>query len=208
MLKDSYKILGVDEYATDREISEAYFALRKKYLEERFAEGEKGNEAAKMLTKIDGAYDEITRYRRERSGDSQSYSLYKEVDTALKSNDLQKAQSLLDSFDERTAEWHYLQSVVFYKKDWVNECKKQLEIAMNLEPENTKYKQTYERLNSKINAQKASYSQGQSAQGNKSAQGHPQGNFDEPQMGGDSCGEFCCRLAICNICLNCCCNCR
>ena len=68
MLNDSYKILGVDEYATDREISEAYFALRKKYLEERFAEGEKGNEAAKMLTKIDGAYDEITRYRRERSG--------------------------------------------------------------------------------------------------------------------------------------------
>lgn len=51
MLNDSYKILGVDEYATDREISEAYFALRKKYLEERFAEGEKGNEAAKMLTK-------------------------------------------------------------------------------------------------------------------------------------------------------------
>jgi hypothetical protein len=27
-------------------------------------------------------------------------------------------------------------------------------------------------------------------------------------MGGDSCADFCCRMAVCNILLNCCCNCR
>ena len=203
MINEYYKILGVTEYATDREISEAYFALRKKYLEERFSEGDKGNEAAKKLTEIDNAYDEIKRYRREHSGENQSYSAYKDVDEALKANDLQKAQLLLDSFDERSAEWHYLQSVVFYKKDWVNECKKQLEIAMNLEPENAKYKQTYDRLVNKINSHQ-SFTQGQGAPKN----GKPTGDFNEPQMGGDSCGEFCCRMAICNICLNCLCNCR
>ena len=203
MINEYYKILGVTEYATDREISEAYFALRKKYLEERFSEGDKGNEAAKKLTEIDNAYDEIKRYRREHSGENQSYSAYKDVDEALKANDLQKAQLLLDGFDERSAEWHYLQSVVFYKKDWVNECKKQLEIAMNLEPENAKYKQTYDRLVNKINSHQ-SFTQGQGAPKN----GKPTGDFNEPQMGGDSCGEFCCRMAICNICLNCLCNCR
>ena len=203
MINEYYKILGVTEYATDREISEAYFALRKKYLEERFSEGDKGNEAAKKLTEIDNAYDEIKRYRREHSGENQSYSAYKDVDEALKANDLQKAQLLLDGFDERSAEWHYLQSVVFYKKDWVNECKKQLEIAMNLEPENAKYKQTYDRLVNKINSHQ-SFTQGPGAPKN----GKPTGDFNEPQMGGDSCGEFCCRMAICNICLNCLCNCR
>ena len=203
MINEYYKILGVTEYATDREISEAYFTLRKKYLEERFSEGDKGNEAAKKLTEIDNAYDEIKRYRREHSGENQSYSAYKDVDEALKANDLQKAQLLLDGFDERSAEWHYLQSVVFYKKDWVNECKKQLEIAMNLEPENAKYKQTYDRLVNKINSHQ-SFTQGQGAPKN----GKPTGDFNEPQMGGDSCGEFCCRMAICNICLNCLCNCR
>ena len=203
MINEYYKILGVTEYATDREISEAYFTLRKKYLEERFSEGDKGNEAAKKLTEIDNAYDEIKRYRREHSGENQSYSAYKDVDEALKANDLQKAQLLLDGFDERSAEWHYLQSVVFYKKDWVNECKKQLEIAMNLEPENAKYKQTYDRLVNKINSHQ-SFTQGQGAPKN----GKPTGDFNEPQMGGDSCGEFCCRMAICNICLNCLCTCR
>lgn len=209
MLKDYYDILGVSEYATDREISEAYFALRKKYLEERFSEGEKGNEAAKKLTQIDNAYEEIKRFRSERA-DGGDLSLLKQVDEALKAGDLSKAQTLLDSFDQRGAEWHYLQSVVFYKKTWMNECKKQLEIAMALDENNKKYKDTYNRLLEKMNAKTQQQNNNQSW--NSSGSGNPNGNsvpdFDEPQMGGDSCMDFCCRMAICNMCLNCCCNLR
>lgn len=209
MLKDYYDILGVSEYATDREISEAYFALRKKYLEERFSEGEKGNEAAKKLTQIDNAYEEIKRFRSERA-DSGDLSPLKQVDEALKAGDLSKAQTLLDSFDQRGAEWHYLQSVVFYKKTWMNECKKQLEIAMALDENNKKYKDTYNRLLEKMNASAQQQNNNQSW--NSSGSGNPNDNripdFDEPQMGGDSCMDFCCRMAICNMCLNCCCNLR
>lgn len=209
MLKDYYDILGVSEYATDREISEAYFALRKKYLEERFSEGEKGNEAAKKLTQIDNAYEEIKRFRSERA-DGGDLSLLKQVDEALKAGDLSKAQTLLDSFDQRGAEWHYLQSVVFYKKTWMNECKKQLEIAMALDENNKKYKDTYNRLLEKMNASAQQQNNNQSW--NSSGSGNPNDNrvpdFDEPQMGGDSCVDFCCRMAICNMCLNCCCNLR
>lgn len=209
MLKDYYDILGVSEYATDCEISEAYFALRKKYLEERFSEGEKGNEAAKKLTQIDNAYEEIKRFRSERA-DGGDLSLLKQVDEALKAGDLSKAQTLLDSFDQRGAEWHYLQSVVFYKKTWMNECKKQLEIAMALDENNKKYKDTYNRLLEKMNASAQQQNNNQSW--NSSGSGNPNDNripdFDEPQMGGDSCMDFCCRMAICNMCLNCCCNLR
>ena len=51
-----------------------------------------------------------------------------------------EAQTKLDDFNGRNAEWHYLQSVVFYKKNWVNESKKQLEIAISMDGSNEKYK--------------------------------------------------------------------
>lgn len=202
-----YELLGVSEYATDSEISEAYLTLRKKYMEERFLDGEKGNEAAEKLTAIDNAYDEIKRFRSEKQNGGDD-SLYKKVDEALKKGDLDTAQSVLDSFDERSAEWHYLQSVVFYKKNWMNECKKQLEIAMSLDEKNTKYKETYDRLLEKM---KGSTEKATDADWNKSGSGKGKAktyNYDEPQMGGDSCLDFCCQMAICNMCLNCCCNMR
>ncbi len=208
MLEKYYNLLGVSEYSSDREISEAYFSLRKKYQEERFEEGEKGNEAAKKLTEIDNAYEEIKRYRSEHSMGTDA-SLYKQVDEALKKGDLSEAQTLLDSFDERGAEWHYLQSVVFYKKGWINECKKQLEIAMALDGENKKYKETYDRLLEKISsASKAQQNRDWNKSGSGANESRNAPNFDEPQMGGDSCVDFCCQMALCNMCLNCCCNMR
>ncbi len=206
MIKDSYDVLGIDEYATDREVSEAYFALRKKYQEERFYEGEAGNEAAKKLTEVDNAYDEITKYRREH-GTGSNAELYKKVDAAIKAADYKEAQEILDSFDERGAEWHYLQAVVYYKKGWTNESKKQLELALNLDPDNAKYKETYNRMLESI---KSTSTSSTNTSWNRSGSGNytntqDTSTYDEPQMGGDSCTEFCCRMAICNMCLNCLC---
>lgn len=206
MIKDSYKILGVDEYCTDRELSEAYFSLRKKYQEERFLDGEAGNEAARKLTELDAAYEEVSDFRKEHSS-GENASLYKEVDAAIKSDDLAKAQELLDSFNERPAEWHYLQAVVFYRKNWMNESKKQLEIAKNLDPDNEKYKTTYDKLVKKIEdaGKKADPDWNRSGSG-----GGTRGSYDygdgEPQMGGDSCMSYCCQILWCNMLLNCCCN--
>lgn len=58
-----------------------------------------------------------------------------------------QAQNVLDSVDVREARWHYLQSKVFMTKDWVYESKKQLEIALQLEPGNEKYKEELQKLN-------------------------------------------------------------
>ena len=57
-----------------QEIAARYEELKKKYSEERFLEGEAGNEAAKMLNKIDVAYNEIMTERREQrtAGDASS----------------------------------------------------------------------------------------------------------------------------------------
>ena len=58
-MQEYYKILGIDQTASDEDVEKAYATLRKKYQEERFLEGEKGNEAAKNLTKLETAYYEI-----------------------------------------------------------------------------------------------------------------------------------------------------
>ena len=113
-MKDLYEIFGLTSGCTDEELAAKYSELKAKYSEERFSEGEKGNEAARKLTELETAYQEISSLRQEQSFSAQSDSgLYKEVEEAIKSGNLSAAQDKLDSFNERGAEWHYLQSVLF-----------------------------------------------------------------------------------------------
>ena len=146
MNQENYKILGVEENATDEEIRVAYETLKEKYNEEKWLEGEAGNEAARMLDKIDAAYREIMDERKESSRTTDSADAYTEVTEAIKSGNIPRAQELLDGFNERNAEWHYLQSVVYYKKNWLMDSKKQLEIAIQMDGANTKYRDAYEKL--------------------------------------------------------------
>lgn len=209
MNRQYYDLLGVSESATDEEISARYEQLKRKYSEERFLEGEAGNEAAKMLNRIDVAYTEIMSARQERRTAENAGSSYARVEQLIREGKIAEAQSALDEFNERPAEWHYLQSVVFYRKNWINESKKQLEIAMQLEPSNEKYSSSYNRLRDKIE-----YDRRQAenpAQQQRAGQGAPADDYDQQQMGGSFC-EQCATCCACNvlfnICLNACCGCR
>ena len=209
MSRDDYKILGVDENATDEEIKEAYSNLKKKYNEDRWLDGEAGNVAARMLGKLDAAYTEIIAERRERERNTDGQSAYEEVSALLKAGDLSAAQQKLDAFNERGAEWHYLQAVVFYKKNWSNESKKQLEIAVQMDPENKKYRAAYGNLNAKNDYENRSAN----AQ-NHENRTNPQPEHSDPdaqQMGGGGCSDCisCCYTYLCVDCLfSLCCGCR
>lgn len=206
MLEHYYMILNCNENSSDEDIQREYEALKKKYSEDRFLDGEAGNYAAKKLTEIETAYNEIMNSRKENK--ERSGNLFEEVEKAIRDGDLQAAQRLLDAFDERNAEWHYLQSVVFYKKNWKNESKKQLEIAMSMNSEEKKYKDAYNTLVEGMNAENNANNQ---QNGNAGANDwNHSGNmgYDERQMGGMSCMDTCCQIVACNALLNCCCNCR
>ena len=149
MNQESYRILQVEESATDEEIKASYERLKAHYNEEKWKDGEEGNNAARMLGKLDAAYNEIMESRREQQKNTSGASSFEAVGDAIRANDLARAQQLLDDFNERNAEWHYLQSVVFYKKNWMNESKKQLEIAMQMDGSNTKYREAYDKLKSR-----------------------------------------------------------
>lgn len=198
-MQEYYKILGVSETATDAEIEEQYAKLKEKYSRERFYEGEIGNDAARNLTKLETAYAEIKQNRGNTMNDNGTSANFSDVENLIKNGNLNDAQSRLDDISDRNAEWHYLQSVVFYKKNWMNESKKQLEIALNMEPHNQKYSDAYSKLKQKI-----SFSENQFRSGNTQGANY---SGEERQMGGSGandclsfCATWCCMNLLCNMC--------
>ena len=150
-MNDKYKLFGLTESCTDEELENAYKTRREIYAEDRFLEGEAGNLAAKKLTELDLAYNEIKAERNENRFSSENTTgAFAEVERLIKEGKLHDAQQKLDDFNERNAEWHYLQAVVFYKKNWNNDSKKQLEIALQCDPENQKYKNALNKLNENV----------------------------------------------------------
>ena len=204
MIDKYYKILGAVDTDSDEVIKEKYLALKSRYEEERFLEGEAGNAAAKKLTEVQNAYEAIVSMRNETIKFNGKSNAFESVEAAIKSGNLQAAQSLLDDITERSAEWHYFQSVVFYKKNWINESKKQLEIAKEMDPSEAKYQEALNKIEERIKVGSTvnadwSKTNGRQQQVNQGA---------EQQLGGDSCMQWCCDMCMCNLLLNCCCSCH
>ena len=199
-MQEFYKILGLTENATDEEVEVAYRSLKEKYSNERFCEGEVGNIAARNLTKVETAYHEIIASRKKVNADNFYDNDYSDVEKFIRSGNIALAQEKLDDFTDRDAEWHYLQSVIFYKKNWINESKKQLEIAISMEPHNQKYSESFSKLKQKMEyndrqfRSENAYSQDANQQANR-------------QMGGvdtnsclSFCATWCCMDMLCSIC--------
>lgn len=202
-MQENYKILGITENASDEEVENAYKTIKERYMKERFCEGEVGNEAARNLTKIESAYSEIIEDRKihktTHDGETKDFS---EIEKLIKSGNISEAQIKLDEINERDAEWHYLQSVVFYKKNWINESKKQLEIAMNMDPHNTKYADSYTKLKQKIEFNEKQFHSGNADYGDNQSGTH---RTTDRQMGGCNecfqfCATWCCMNFLCNSC--------
>ncbi len=208
-MKELYEIFGLTEEATDEELAAKYEELKAKYKEDRWLDGEAGNEAARKLTQLETAYKELQTSRKESARNTDGKSSFEEIAELLKLDKISEAQYLLDSFNERNAEWHYLQSVVFYKKNWSNDSKKQLEIAMQMDPDNMKYKEAYGKLNAKMNYNEQSAKKQQAENPYSNAQ--PSMDDDDRMMGGNACSECvsCCYTYLCVDCLfSLCCGCR
>jgi len=175
-----YQILGINENASEQEAAVAYQTLKEKYSEERFLSGEKGNFAAAKLAEIEEAYSEVkTAFAKDKAA-GEDGSKYFVIDSLLKAGDAHEAQYLLDGISERDGEWHYFQSIVFFKKNHYGESKTQLEYAIAKEPASQKYQTAYDKL-TKLMANPEPKP--------------PYNSVNNPQMGGEGlCGNdgFCC----------------
>ena len=211
MSKKDYELLGVAETAGDDEIRARYEELKQKYSEDRFLEGEAGNDAARMLNRIEVAYNAIMTERAESRSTLGGGASFAKAEEYIRSGNLNGAQDVLDTFNERPAEWHYLQSVIFYKKSWINESKKQLEIAIEMDGFNEKYKTAYAKLKEKIEYDKQQAGAQQTAKPMSDGTYTDYDTNPQQQMGGGFC-ESCATCCACNVLFNCllnaCCGCH
>ena len=215
MPSDPFVILGVKEGASQSEILEAYKAKRAYYQPHVFDEGEAGADAARMLEVLDNAYQDAmsrTHEAAEIGGDADSeQSRYQDVRAAISSKNFEKAQSLLDDMYYRGGEWHYFQAIIFYEKNWLNESKKQLELAVDLEPENEKYKRALENMKKKIDGTGAFAGNAQPQNGGQfTSDGGGQSYATQrsyQQQGQPTAADGCCTACQCAICADCCCEC-
>lgn len=151
-----YEILGLTSSATLSEVDRAYNDLRRKYQADRYEIGIKGDQAAEKLQQIELAYYDIKidkssaqHKNNEQAGSNSSFndSEFGRIEELIKSGDINAAQEALDNVSVKDAEWHYVQSIIFYSKNWYLESKKQLEMAVSIEPNNVKYSNSLKKLN-------------------------------------------------------------
>ena len=198
MIYNAYEILGLPQSATKEEIESRYRELREKLQRDRFLPGEEGEEASEKLQQLEVAYRDIIIELEEKS-QAQTFTDdvdYAKVQELITDGNLDEAQKLLDERSVRDAEWHYLQSILFYKRNWFLESKKQLELACQMEPNNARYKQSLDKL-TKILASNT-ISPDQMRTNSRPIDDGPR-DYDAGGCMGD-----CVRCMLCNMCCNCC----
>ena len=196
---NAYEILGLTTSATRGEIDAKYKELRDKYQRDRFLPGEEGEDAAEKLQQIEVAYRDILA-SSDQQKQTESFTCdegYEQVQRLIYENKLAEAQAILDSREIRDAEWHYVQSILFYKQNWFLESKKQLELACQMDPSNERYKQSLEKLTKILASNTISPDQLRTTS-------RPMDSGPQVGAGNGTCtGSACADCLLCNACCNC-----
>ncbi len=196
---NAYEILGLTTSATRDEIDAKYKELRDRYQRDRFLPGEEGEDAAEKLQQIEVAYRDILA-SSDQQKQTESFTCdegYEQVQRLIAENKLAEAQAILDSREISDAEWHYVQSILFYKQNWFLESKKQLELACQMDPANERYKQSLEKLTKILASNTISPDQLRTTS-------RPMDSGPQVGAGNGTCtGSACADCLLCNACCNC-----
>lgn len=200
-MKDPYSILGLTPEADEEELKARYEELKAQYGEQRFKSGAEGNEGARKLSELESAWVLISA-DLEKKKDKREFGDgdYGAIDNLIKQGSYDDAQARLDAISDRTAQWHYLQSIIYYKREWLSDSRKQLAIAVSMEPNNSTYKTALDKLDLVM--------------GNPNADARTMGadpNMPPPQPQQQQDGQMCGGNALSNCCLaycitDCCCS--
>ncbi len=158
-MRDPYEVLGVSRTASDSEIKTAYRDLVKKYHPDNYANNPLADLASEKMKEINEAYDAITKSRGAgssyqsggyQSGGNQSYSYgyqsggsasspYAQVRSYINANQLDAADSLLNTAPTRDGEWYYLKGTIAYRRGWLDEARQHYQTACAMVPSNFEY---------------------------------------------------------------------
>ena len=159
-MKDPYSVLGVGKDSTDEQVKAAYRELARKYHPDNYADDNPLKDLAKeKMQEINAAYDEIQRMRSSKgassgssnnnSSGSGSTGIYAEIRRLVNNRRFREAENELAKISQydRTAEWHYLTSVLLMHRGRQNDAMRELEIACNMDPYNMEYQKAKQMFN-------------------------------------------------------------
>lgn len=156
-MKDPYSVLGIGRDATDDEVKTAYRTLARKYHPDNYSDDNPLKDLAEeKMQEINEAYDQIQKMRSKKgSAGGGSYStnasgVYAEIRRLVNDRKFGAAERELAKIpqNERTADWHYLTSVLLMHRGRPNDAMRELEIACNMDPNNMEYQKAKEMFNS------------------------------------------------------------
>ncbi len=192
--KDPYKVLGVDPTASDDDVKKAYRKLARKYHPDKYADSDLKELAEEKMKEVNYAYEQIQQMRSggstssNQSNNSGNYSggyNYANIRRNINTGNIGAAEAELNSVDQgdRAAEWHYLMGCVLIKKGYYVDAQNMINTACNMDPSNSEYRATRDRLNMQ-------------------ARGYG-GGYQTQSAGGCSGCDICSSL----LCADCCCEC-
>ncbi len=214
-MTDPYKILGVNQNATDEEIQNAYRELAKKYHPDNYADSPLADVANQKMQELNDAFDRVMNERRlngvssaekqpqttvrtqaEQVGEPsdnfvQEENGFGDIRRLIQTNRLVEAEELLDGTPQngRDAEWYFLKGSVYFSRGWLDDALNHFNTACRLNPNNPEYRAALNRMMWQ-------------------RQGHMGGNPNQPYRTPQHTGG-CTACDVCQglICADCCCEC-
>lgn len=162
-MTNPYKVLGVNEGATNEEIRAAYLSLVKKYHPDKYTDPDMKQLANEKLKEINEAYYQLTKNPGKTASSGYSGAAYgagghggsysgPEADrfvrarSLINAGNLDGAKTILDSIQTRNAEWYYLYGIIYLRQGWYDKAREFLGRAYRTEPGNAEYAQAYNTL--------------------------------------------------------------
>jgi molecular chaperone DnaJ len=185
-----YKVLEIDENASQEEIKAAYRRLVKKYHPDKYVDNPLSSLAEEKMREINEAYSILTggsngsQYRS--SSNSSNYSsgthsaAFDKVHQLINMGQYDQAMILLDNMSNRPAHWYYLKGKCAMGKGWYGQAQNYYNMAYQMEPNNPEYQR----------AARSMYNQNT--------------NFNnQANVAGQDCSM--CNMCSCMLCSDCCC---
>lgn len=173
--KDPYKVLGVNPTDTDEVIKDAYRKLARKYHPDKYSDGDLKELAEEKMKEVNAAYEEIQRMRAggskndgygSSSNSSGSYGRYNyaNVRRNINTGNIAAAEAELNAVNQgdRAAEWHFLMGCILIKKGYYVDAQKMINTACTMDPSNSEYRATRDRLNMQARGYGGGYNTSQS----------------------------------------------
>lgn len=126
---DPYKVLGLNQNASEDEVKKAYKEIVSKYSLSKYENTLNEPLAKEILSDANTSYELLI-----------TGNVYKEIRTLIDNKNFIVAETKLNLIDDiNSPEWHYLSGFVFLNKGWFDSAISHLITATELNPDNTEY---------------------------------------------------------------------